>query len=161
MRKKAGHPFSQPSSWLSQSSLSAKRLWTTRTTQVLPEWASTIHSLATEGASGPRFPDGDRRPGLHSGAEVGGGDAALALLNLAGDEPGRDAGRGRDGRPDLFRRPGDLGLDHDPAASGRIFFDRHDPPLRLCLAPSVDGDDRRPLAVDQRSTRESALVHAL
>src|SRR5215217_5272215 len=42
-----------PSNWSSQSSLLVNQLWTTRTTQVPPERASTIHSVATVGSSGP------------------------------------------------------------------------------------------------------------
>src|SRR5829696_8458572 len=42
-----------PSNWSSQSSLLVNQLWTTRTTHVSPERASTIHSVATVGSSGP------------------------------------------------------------------------------------------------------------
>src|SRR5437868_1793087 len=49
MRKKPGQPDSVPSSWLSQSSVSAKRLCTTRTTQTPPPRASTLHWVAMGG----------------------------------------------------------------------------------------------------------------
>src|SRR4051795_11027025 len=49
MRKKPGQPDSVPSSWLSQSSVLAKRLCTTRTTQIPPARASTLHSSAMGG----------------------------------------------------------------------------------------------------------------
>src|SRR6058998_2442773 len=49
MRKKPGQPDSVPSSWLSQSSVLAKRLCTTRTTQMPPPRASTVHSSAMGG----------------------------------------------------------------------------------------------------------------
>src|SRR6202451_4358736 len=49
MRKKPGQPDSLPSSWLSQSSVLAKRLCTTRTTQMPPARASTLHSSAIGG----------------------------------------------------------------------------------------------------------------
>src|SRR5579872_3393108 len=54
IRKKGGHPDSRLSSWLSQSSVLAKRLWTTRTTHFPPARASTVHSVAIGGPSGPR-----------------------------------------------------------------------------------------------------------
>src|SRR5580692_8167563 len=49
MRKNPGQPDSVPVSWLSQSSVSANRLWTTRTMQVPPDFASTCHSSAMGG----------------------------------------------------------------------------------------------------------------
>src|SRR5438876_11969342 len=49
MRKKPGQPDSVPSSWLSQLSVLAKRLCTTRTTQMPPPRASTLHSSAMGG----------------------------------------------------------------------------------------------------------------
>src|SRR6516165_4752970 len=49
MRKKPGQPDSVPSSWLSQSSVLAKRLCTTRTKQMPPPRASTLHSSAMGG----------------------------------------------------------------------------------------------------------------
>src|SRR5438477_11777280 len=49
MRKKPGQPDSVPTSWLSQSSVLAKRLCTTRTTQTPPARASTLHSSAIGG----------------------------------------------------------------------------------------------------------------
>src|SRR5271170_1265505 len=52
MRKKPGQPDSVPSSWLSQSSVLAKRLCTTRTTQTPPARASTVHSSAMDGEPG-------------------------------------------------------------------------------------------------------------
>src|SRR5262249_38087066 len=52
MRKIAGQPCSRPSSWLSQSSVLAKRLCTTRTTHFPPARASTLHSVATVGEPG-------------------------------------------------------------------------------------------------------------
>src|SRR5256885_9083941 len=52
MRKKPGQPDSVPSSWLSQSSVLAKRLCTTRTTQMPPPRASTLHSSAMVGEPG-------------------------------------------------------------------------------------------------------------
>src|SRR6478736_1294134 len=52
MRKKPGQPDSVPSSWLSQSSVLAKRLCTTRTTQMPPARASTLHSSAMGGQPG-------------------------------------------------------------------------------------------------------------
>src|SRR5918994_2440537 len=53
MRKAAIQPCVCPSNWSSQSSLLVSQLCTTRTTQVPPERASTIHSVATVGSSGP------------------------------------------------------------------------------------------------------------
>src|SRR5579863_3087047 len=52
MRKKPGQPDSVPSNWLSQSSVLAKRLCTTRTTQIPPPRASTLHSSAMTGEPG-------------------------------------------------------------------------------------------------------------
>src|SRR6202167_2387544 len=52
MRKKPGQPDSVPSSWLSQSSVLANRLCTTRTTQTPPARASTLHSSAMIGEPG-------------------------------------------------------------------------------------------------------------
>src|SRR3954469_1302772 len=49
MRKKPGQPDSVPSSWLSQSSVLAKRLCTTRTRHTPPARASTLHSVAMGG----------------------------------------------------------------------------------------------------------------
>src|SRR5437773_1018415 len=49
MRKKPGQPDSVPSSWLSQSSVLAKRLFTARTTHTPPARASTLHSVAMGG----------------------------------------------------------------------------------------------------------------
>src|SRR5215470_4463821 len=54
IRKNAGHPDSRLSSWLSQSSVLANRLWTTRTRHFPPARASTVHSVAIGGASGPK-----------------------------------------------------------------------------------------------------------
>src|SRR5262249_15825239 len=48
-RKNAGQPAWPASSWLSQSSVLAKRLWTMRTMQVPPPRASTLHSFANGG----------------------------------------------------------------------------------------------------------------
>src|ERR1700730_13985080 len=52
MRKKPGQPYSVPSSVLSQSFVLAKRLCTTRTTQMPPPRASTLHSSAMGGEPG-------------------------------------------------------------------------------------------------------------
>src|SRR4051794_35219643 len=52
MRKAPGMPDSLPSSWSSQSSVVAKRLCTTRTMQMPPARASTVHSLASGGEPG-------------------------------------------------------------------------------------------------------------
>src|SRR5215468_7671001 len=52
MRKQPGQPDSAPISWLSQSSVLAKRLCTTRTTQTPPARASTLHSVAIGGEPG-------------------------------------------------------------------------------------------------------------
>src|SRR5437660_1120588 len=49
MRKKPGQPDSVASSWLSQSSVLAKRLFTTRTRHTPPTRASTLHSVAMGG----------------------------------------------------------------------------------------------------------------
>src|SRR4051794_41766816 len=49
MRKKPGQPDSVPSSCLSQSSVLAKRLFTTRTRHIPPARASTLHSVAMGG----------------------------------------------------------------------------------------------------------------
>src|SRR4249919_1657237 len=57
MRKKPGQPDSVPSSWLSQSSVLAKRLWTMRTMQMPPPRASTLHSLASGGEPGTQPSD--------------------------------------------------------------------------------------------------------
>src|SRR5215472_4296151 len=56
MRKTAkndGQPLSISPIWLSHSSVSANRLCTTRTVHVPPARASTVHSVAISGASGP------------------------------------------------------------------------------------------------------------
>src|SRR6202451_2539987 len=68
MRKKPGQPDSLPSSWLSQSSVLAKRLCTTRTTQTPPPRASTVHSSATVGE--PGIQPGDSAPNLRGGSQV-------------------------------------------------------------------------------------------
>src|ERR1700722_5158046 len=52
MRKAPGQPDSVPISWASQSSVLAKRLCTTRTTQTPPSRASTVHSVAIDGEPG-------------------------------------------------------------------------------------------------------------
>src|SRR5262245_10487067 len=52
MRKMPGQPDSAPSSCLSQSSVLAKRLFTTRTTQTPPARASTLNSVAIGGEPG-------------------------------------------------------------------------------------------------------------
>src|SRR6202790_491915 len=52
MRKKPGQPDSVPSSWLSQSSVLAKTLCTTRTTHMPPPRAPTRHSSAMTGEPG-------------------------------------------------------------------------------------------------------------
>src|SRR5258708_34261265 len=49
MRKAPGQPDSTAVSWLSQSSVLAKRLCTTRTRQTPPARASTLHSVAMGG----------------------------------------------------------------------------------------------------------------
>src|SRR5262245_34292882 len=72
-----------------------------------------------------RVPELDPGDGLHARAEVRGGVAIDALLDRAGDEPGRDPRAGRDGAPDLLRRPGDLHLGLDGPAAVRLFLDRH------------------------------------
>src|SRR6516162_1488193 len=52
MRKMPGQPDSAPSSCLSQSSVLAKRLFTTRTMQTPPARASTLNSVAIGGEPG-------------------------------------------------------------------------------------------------------------
>src|ERR1700734_4095030 len=52
MRKKPGQPDSAPVSCLSQSSVLANRLCTTRTTQTPPARASTLNSVAIGGEPG-------------------------------------------------------------------------------------------------------------
>src|SRR5271166_1009050 len=52
MRKAPGQPDSDPISCLSQSSVLAKRLFTTRTTQTPPARASTLNSVAIGGEPG-------------------------------------------------------------------------------------------------------------
>src|SRR5215471_10634108 len=52
MRKPPGQPDSAPSNCLSQSSVLAKRLFTTRTTQTPPARASTVNSVAIGGEPG-------------------------------------------------------------------------------------------------------------
>src|SRR5436309_4705528 len=52
MFKKPDHPDAALSSWLSQSSVLANRLWTTRTMQIPPPRASMLHSLAIGGEPG-------------------------------------------------------------------------------------------------------------
>src|SRR5262245_2177181 len=52
MRKMPGQPDSAPSSCLSQSSVLAERLFTTRTTQTPPARASTLNSVASGGEPG-------------------------------------------------------------------------------------------------------------
>src|SRR5436190_502772 len=69
MRKKPGQPDSVPSSWLSQSSVLAKRLCTTRTTQMPPPRASTLHSSAMGGEPGTQP--------LASAANIRGGSQAV------------------------------------------------------------------------------------
>src|SRR4249920_4199610 len=68
MRKKPGQPDSVPSSWLSQSSVLAKRLWTTRTMQVPPARASTVHSSAMTGEPGTQ--PGASAPNFRGGSQV-------------------------------------------------------------------------------------------
>src|SRR5215212_5680707 len=51
--KKTAQPNSACSNWLSQSSVLRNQLWTTRTTQLPPDCASIVHSVATGGDSGP------------------------------------------------------------------------------------------------------------
>src|SRR5215469_2983526 len=64
MRKIAGQPCSRPSSWLSQSSVLANRLCTTRTTHFPPARASMLHSVATVGEpGGPMVPSTTNRLG--------------------------------------------------------------------------------------------------
>src|SRR5262249_42981744 len=69
MRKKPGQPNSVPSSWLSQSSVLAKRLCTTRTTQTPPARASTLHSVAIVGMSGVQ--PGDSAVNFRGGSPLG------------------------------------------------------------------------------------------
>src|SRR5262245_23549092 len=57
MRKMPGQPDSAPSSCLSQSSVLAKRLFTTRTTQTPPARASTLNSVAIGGEPGAQPSD--------------------------------------------------------------------------------------------------------
>src|SRR5262249_29623575 len=73
MRKIAGQPCSRPSSWLSQSSVLAKRLCTTRTTHFPPARASTLHSVATVGEpGGPMVLSATKRLGAsHDGIVAG------------------------------------------------------------------------------------------
>src|SRR5580658_5871670 len=52
MRKNPGQPDSAPDSCLSQSSVLAKRLCTTRTRQTPPARASTVNSVAIGGEPG-------------------------------------------------------------------------------------------------------------
>src|SRR5215468_2185943 len=68
MRKKPGQPNSVPSSWLSQSSVLAKRLCTTRTTQTPPARASTLHSVAIVGMSGVQ--PGDSAVNFRGGSQL-------------------------------------------------------------------------------------------
>ena len=120
---KPGQPDSVPSSWLSQSSVLAKRLCTTRTTQMPPPRASTLHSSAMGGeppqpspwAAKPprRIPDGHGGTGLHARAEVQlhRNGLPVALLEFGRHEPGRNTRPGGDGRPDFLGRAGDLDFD--------------------------------------------------
>ena len=69
MRKNAGHPCSTLSNCLSQLSVSANQLCTTRTRHVPPAFASTVHSVAIAGEPGPMPPSFmavKRRGGSHS-----------------------------------------------------------------------------------------------
>src|SRR5215475_11642514 len=68
MRKKPGQPNSVPSSWLSQSSVLAKRLCTTRTTQTPPARVSTLHSVAIVGMSGVQ--PGDSAVNFRGGSQL-------------------------------------------------------------------------------------------
>src|SRR3954465_12497111 len=68
MGKKPGRPAAVPSSWLSQSSVLAKRLFTTRTRHTPPARASTLHSVAIGGE--PPHP-------LDSPANLRGGSQAV------------------------------------------------------------------------------------
>src|SRR5262245_33661583 len=68
MRKKPGQPDSVPASWLSQSSVLAKRLFTTRTRQTPPARASTLHSVAMDGISGVQ--PGDSAANIRGGSHV-------------------------------------------------------------------------------------------
>src|SRR2546423_15344930 len=94
MRKKAGQPYSKPSIWLSQSSVLANQLCTTRTTQVPPERASTIHSVAIVGAFGPRsgLSALNRRGGAH--ARVGEAGSLARPQIAAPGPPSRSSGAG-------------------------------------------------------------------
>src|SRR5271154_1314715 len=74
MRKNPGHPDSVPSSWLSQSSVLAKRLCTMRTMQVPPARASTLHSSAMIGEPGAQ-------PGASAANLRGGSQAVTAELD--------------------------------------------------------------------------------
>src|SRR5262249_2228248 len=62
------HPDSVPSSWLSQSSVLAKRLFTTRTRQTPPARASTLHSVAMDGISGVQ--PGDSPANMRGGSQA-------------------------------------------------------------------------------------------
>src|SRR5882762_7261849 len=57
MFRKPAHPDLALSSWLSQSSVLANRLWTKRTMQIPPARASMLHSVAISESRGsaPRF----------------------------------------------------------------------------------------------------------
>src|SRR5271155_3504098 len=68
MRKKPGQPDSVPSIWLSHSSVLAKRLCTTRTMQVPPARASTLHSSAMIGEPGAQ--PGDSAPYFRGGSQA-------------------------------------------------------------------------------------------
>src|ERR671923_158364 len=57
-----------------------------------------------------RVPDGDRAAALHAAAEVERDAAALASVDLRGNEPGRNPLGGGDRVPHLLRRGGDLRL---------------------------------------------------
>src|ERR1700691_4368882 len=76
MRKKPGQPDSVPSNWLSQSSVLAKRLCTTRTTQMPPPRASELHSSAMTGEPGAQ-------PGASAANLRGGSQAVAAELDFA------------------------------------------------------------------------------
>ena len=64
MTSACGQPASKFSSWSSQSSVLAKRLWTTRTRHRPPARGSMVHSVAVGGPSGPQsFPSWRKRRG--------------------------------------------------------------------------------------------------
>src|ERR1700683_5745146 len=74
MRKKPGQPDPVPSTWLSRSSVLAKRLCTMRTTQVPPARASMLHSSAMTGEPGTQ-------PGASAAKRRGGSQAVTTELD--------------------------------------------------------------------------------